>query len=57
MGRYALRRLLWALPTLLGICVITFGMIHLAPGDPVEGGPGGVGGPPCRREGVGEDGE
>ena len=33
---YALRRLVFALPLLLGITVVSFLVIHLAPGDPVE---------------------
>lgn len=36
MGSYILKRLLWLIPTLLGITVITFFIIKLAPGDPVE---------------------
>jgi peptide/nickel transport system permease protein len=35
MLSYSLRRLLLAVPTFLGITFVTFGMIHLAPGDPV----------------------
>ncbi len=34
MLRYALVRLLWAIPTLLGIVVAVFLLLHLAPGDP-----------------------
>jgi peptide/nickel transport system permease protein len=33
---YALRRLVFAIPLLLGITLISFVVIHLAPGDPVE---------------------
>lgn len=33
--RYALRRLLQVVPAVAAILVITFGVIHLAPGDPV----------------------
>ena len=33
---YALRRLVLALPLLLGITFITFAVIHLAPGEPVD---------------------
>src|SRR5919198_5404769 len=33
---YALRRLLLALPLLLGITFVSFAVIHLAPGDPAE---------------------
>jgi peptide/nickel transport system permease protein len=36
MGRYALRRLLIAIPTLLGISVVLFTILALAPGDPFE---------------------
>ena len=36
MGTYILKRLLLAIPTLLGITVITFCLIRLAPGDPVS---------------------
>jgi peptide/nickel transport system permease protein len=32
---YVLRRLLQAVPLLLGILVLTFALIHLAPGDPI----------------------
>ena len=34
MGRYFLRRLLIALPSLLGISVVLFTVLALAPGDP-----------------------
>jgi ABC-type dipeptide/oligopeptide/nickel transport system permease component len=30
------RRLVWMVPTLLGVSVIVFSMMHLAPGDPAE---------------------
>lgn len=33
--RYSLRRVLLALPLLLGISLLTFGLLHLAPGSPV----------------------
>ena len=36
MGRYLLRRLLIAIPSLLGISVILFTVLALAPGDPFE---------------------
>ncbi len=36
MLAYALRRLLLAMPLLLGITFVSFAVIHLAPGDPVE---------------------
>jgi peptide/nickel transport system permease protein len=35
MGRYLLRRLLFAMPTLLGISVVIFAILALAPGDPL----------------------
>src|SRR5438270_7705154 len=34
MGRYLLRRLLIAIPSLLGISVVLFAVLALAPGDP-----------------------
>ena len=36
MGPYILRRLLIALPSLLGISVVLFTVLALAPGDPFE---------------------
>ncbi len=36
MGRYAARRLLLLIPTLLGISIAVFGLRSLIPGDPVE---------------------
>ncbi len=36
MGRYLLRRLLLAVPTLLGITLLTFFVAHAAPGDPLQ---------------------
>jgi peptide/nickel transport system permease protein len=36
MFAYALRRLLLTLPLLVGITFVSFAVIHLAPGDPVE---------------------
>ncbi|SFH27561.1 peptide/nickel transport system permease protein [Desulfotomaculum arcticum] len=36
MQRYLLKRLFYLLPVMLGISVITFGLINLAPGDPAE---------------------
>lgn len=35
MTRYIARRLLQAVPVLLGILVLTFALVHLAPGDPI----------------------
>ncbi|MCL6479716.1 MAG: hypothetical protein K6T65_15170 [Peptococcaceae bacterium] len=34
--RYPLKRLLYLLPVMLGVSVITFGLVNLAPGDPAE---------------------
>jgi peptide/nickel transport system permease protein len=36
MLRYALKRVLLAVPTLLGVSVLVFVLIHRAPGDPVQ---------------------
>ncbi|MGH2490472.1 MAG: ABC transporter permease [Candidatus Limnocylindria bacterium] len=36
MRKYILRRLLYAIPTLIGISVIVFAISRLAPGDPVQ---------------------
>ena len=36
MIAYIIKRMLWLIPTLLGITIITFFIIKLAPGDPVE---------------------
>lgn len=36
MARYILRRLLLLIPTLLGISMVAFILIHLAPGDPAD---------------------
>jgi peptide/nickel transport system permease protein len=36
MGRFVLRRLIQAIPTFLGITILTFAMVRLAPGDPVN---------------------
>jgi len=35
MRSYVIRRLLWSIPTLFGITVISFLMIHIAPGSPI----------------------
>ena len=37
MGKYILRRLIIALPSLLGISLILFVLLALAPGDPFGG--------------------
>ncbi|WP_104748029.1 ABC transporter permease [Helicobacter cetorum] len=34
MLSFILKRLLWAIPTLFGVSVIVFSMVHLVPGDP-----------------------
>jgi peptide/nickel transport system permease protein len=34
--RYAIKRFLFALPLLLGITIVSFGILHLAPGGPVS---------------------
>jgi len=31
---YIIKRLLWAIPTLIGVSILVFSMVHLAPGDP-----------------------
>jgi len=36
MTAYALRRLIQAIPTLLGATLLGFALIHLAPGDPIQ---------------------
>src|SRR4029453_902642 len=36
MWRYAARRLVLAIPTLLGASIIVFAMVHIAPGDPIS---------------------
>ena len=38
MGRYALKRIAWSVPTFIGITLVTFAVIHLAPGDPALSG-------------------
>src|SRR5947209_18030701 len=35
MGRYVARRLLQAIPTFLGITILAYAIIRLAPGDPL----------------------
>ncbi|MCG8401408.1 MAG: ABC transporter permease [Firmicutes bacterium] len=36
MKRYLLKRLIYLLPVMLGVSVLTFGIVNLAPGDPAE---------------------
>ena len=35
MGRYLIRRVLYALPIMLGVALVCFSLVHLAPGDPL----------------------
>ncbi len=37
MGKYIVRRLLISIPVLFGITIIVFGLLQIAPGDPVSG--------------------
>ena len=34
MFTYVLRRLFWAVPTLFGVSLLVFSMVHMVPGDP-----------------------
>lgn len=34
MGRYIIKRLLWLIPVILGVCVFIFSVMNLVPGDP-----------------------
>src|SRR5580693_8546491 len=36
MGRYILRRILYALPIAFGVSVVCFSLVYLAPGDPLQ---------------------
>ena len=36
MWSYIFRRLCFGIPTLLGVTVIVFTLLHLAPGDPIN---------------------
>lgn len=36
LGRYLLRRILQGVPVVLGVLVLTFVLIHMAPGDPIR---------------------
>ena len=36
MGRYIAKRLIWTIPVLLGITIISFAVMKIAPGDPVS---------------------
>ena len=35
MGRFLVRRFLLVIPTLLGVLVVAFLLLHVAPGDPI----------------------
>lgn len=50
MTAYAIRRLLVAAPSLLGVATLVFFMIHLVPGDPVEAMLGEYAAPSAREE-------
>ncbi|MDU9768419.1 peptide ABC transporter permease, partial [Helicobacter pylori] len=34
MLSFIIKRILWAIPTLFGVSIIVFMMVHLVPGDP-----------------------
>lgn len=36
MKQYILKRLLYLIPVMIGVSIITFALIDLAPGDPAE---------------------
>ena len=36
MGKYIIRRFVMAIPVLLGVSIIAFMILHMAPGDPAE---------------------
>ena len=36
MSRFLLQRLLFLIPTLLGVLIVTFLLLYVAPGDPVQ---------------------
>jgi peptide/nickel transport system permease protein len=48
MRAYLVQRLLWMIPTFFGITLLTFGIIHLAPGDPLSATVMDQGGGPSR---------
>jgi peptide/nickel transport system permease protein len=50
MLHYALRRILMAIPAILGVATIVFLMVHLVPGDPVEAMLGEYAGPSAKVE-------
>lgn len=54
MTHYIIRRLLWMIPTLIGITLVTFLIVQLAPGDPVKARMG-LGGEALKAEGVAKE--
>ncbi|MCC8104067.1 MAG: ABC transporter permease [Clostridiales bacterium] len=36
MKKFVLKRLLWMIPTVLGVCILTFTIMYFAPGDPAS---------------------
>ena len=36
MAKYIIKRILWAIPVLLGVLIIVFTITYLTPGDPVQ---------------------
>jgi len=36
MGRYVIKRLLWLIPVILGVCVFIFAVMSVVPGDPAQ---------------------
>jgi peptide/nickel transport system permease protein len=36
MGRYIIKRLLWLIPVVLGVCVLVFAIMYFVPGDPAR---------------------
>jgi len=36
LGRYLAKRLLYLIPVMLGVSIVTFRLMNLAPGDPAD---------------------
>jgi peptide/nickel transport system permease protein len=36
MGKYILRRILYAIPIAFGVSVVCFSLVYIAPGDPLQ---------------------
>jgi peptide/nickel transport system permease protein len=36
MGKYVLRRILYAIPIAFGVSIVCFSLVYLAPGDPLQ---------------------